>query len=77
MFRFGSPKIARPVSDGQVFCLVQGQRVDVERCASCEMRDAVAGDDAGSPVEILCYPPLAALLSPDEHRGLLDVDWGP
>lgn len=73
---FASTTITRPVSNGKVFCLVQAQRLRVERCADCDMREAVVTDDTDSPIAILCRPPLAALLSPTEHRGLLDLDWG-
>lgn len=33
-------------------------------------------DDTDTPVAILCRPPLAALLGPEEHRGLLNPDRG-
>lgn len=76
MFGFGSTIIARPVRGGQIFCLVEGRRVDPERCATCDMLESVVTDDADSPVDVLCRPPLAALLSPDDEQGLFGLDWG-
>lgn len=76
MSRFASATITRPMRDGQVFCLVQAQRMPVERCGDCDMLEAVVADDTDTPIAILCRPPLAALLGPEEHRGLLDPDRG-
>lgn len=72
---FTSTTITRPVSNGKVFCLVQAQRLRVERCSACDIRASVVTDDTDSPIAILCRPPLAALLSPTAHQGLPDLDW--
>lgn len=75
MSRFASTTIVRPVSTGQIFCLVQGHRVRVERCRTCDMLEGVVTNDSDWPISIRCRPPLAALLSPKEHRASLNPDW--
>lgn len=75
MFGLGITTIARPVREGQVFCLVEGRRADVERCASCDMLESVVTDDTDSPVDVLCRSPLAALLSPDDQQDWFGCDW--
>lgn len=56
MSRFPSATITRPMSDGRVFCLVQAERLPVERCGSCDRLEAVATDGTDSAIAILCRP---------------------